>query len=101
MEFRNLLSAQEYAISLLEKSNPYQLYRGENEGCRCGCAGEYHDTGDLDQSGYNALLSEARSILQSDWPIRGVEVDTYYLGDTIVNIELPNNEAITLYFRNR
>lgn len=68
-----------------------RIYVGQDNCCRCGCHGAYHDEG---SRGFKMALARARKIVEADQ----AAVDD--LCAEFANIVTGKDRAITLYFTN-
>lgn len=71
--------------SEIDFSNVSKIYHGANEGCRCGCRGEYFDT---TSSEFANKVSAIKRLGEVD-----AQVTERY-----INIPIRNNKAYTVYF---
>jgi hypothetical protein len=95
-------------------SEPFQIYTGDEAGCRCGCHGRYFEPG---SKGYTRAWNKFRRlnpivmmptpqeninlILASEHRGSAVSNSVYSENDTEIwfDLWLPNDKTITLYFK--
>jgi hypothetical protein len=69
---------------------PKQVYVGRNQGCRCGCGGNYHDAG---SAGLKASLTRLARMLGAGEATWDGDTDSSY-----TNFSYGDNRAVTIYF---
>lgn len=69
---------------------PSRIYVGRNQGCRCGCGGNYHDAG---APAFKGAMTRLERMVGLGEAKQDSDVDSSY-----VNFTYGDNRAVTVYF---
>jgi hypothetical protein len=79
--------------TMFTRDKMVKAYVGRDRACRCGCKGTYHETNTVGAARAFDRLMHQHSMFPADVS------DEPFGGEVHMNLSMPNNRAVTVYFR--